>query len=650
MTTALNDPGEPHTDRSYWSRLTATPMRDLIRGRATGRLDTDRLIEAADLPASVGDTVRRVVRRTRLWRLEKVDVARELIAHFRDALQAGAAPARALSDFGDERQAARLIRRAKRRGRPLMWHVSRRALQAAGGVLALVLVVYAGFAIRYWGARPKVTRDYIADVNVKALAVPREQAAWPVYREALLSVSIPPELWRKNGFDWKPGEPGWDQTAKVVESNSGPIARLRDAAARPGLGFLASSRVAPEDRPLFPDVADAPQTRRSQGAPPVISLLYHDLTALRHAALLLQADARVALIERDASRVTADIIAIVGVARHAREHGLIIGDLVSLSVLSLGANLAGECLRAEPALLSVDALGEISASLEAFADGEPWVRLDGERLAFADFVQRVYTDDGSGDGVFSLLGLVREGFGGEFSEAGGIAADLAAPLSAAVTAGRKSTLREYARLMDMVELEREAPLWRRGPSPVDQEIEELISGRTLLWSRHPLIGILTPALSRATAQARLCEQIRDAVTVAIALECFRRERNTYPASLSELVPEFLSALPPDQYDGQPIKYRVTDDRGPLLYSVGNDREDNGGRLRLTIDGRPDNENPMRWMPPGGVPAGPGGRPLAKEPAIGADWILYPPVRTPPRMPDDEAEAPSPSAPAQPIGG
>ena len=63
-------------------RLNYTPLCDLIRGRVTGRLDVKLAIESSDLPESGKALVRRIVRGTRLWRIEKYEVATELVAHF----------------------------------------------------------------------------------------------------------------------------------------------------------------------------------------------------------------------------------------------------------------------------------------------------------------------------------------------------------------------------------------------------------------------------------------------------------------------------------------------------------------------------------------------------------------------------------------
>src|SRR5437868_4392605 len=108
---------------SIWHKLRYTPMRDLVRGRVTSRLDLRLRLRGADLPTPATDLIHRVVRRTRLWSIEKTEVAEELIAHFQDGIESGETPEDLITRFGDERTAAKLIARAKRRGRAPIWHV-----------------------------------------------------------------------------------------------------------------------------------------------------------------------------------------------------------------------------------------------------------------------------------------------------------------------------------------------------------------------------------------------------------------------------------------------------------------------------------------------------------------------------------------------
>ena len=72
------------------------------------------------------------------------------------------------------------------------------------------------------------------------------------------------------------------------------------------------------------------------------------------------------------------------------------------------------------------------------------------------------------------------------------------------------------------------------------------------------------------------ETARRLTVTAIALKRYRLDHEAYPASLSELVPAYLSQVPADYMDGKPLRYRLRPDGGFLLYSVGEDGKDDGG--------------------------------------------------------------------------
>lgn len=79
-----------------------------------------------------------------------------------------------------------------------------------------------------------------------------------------------------------------------------------------------------------------------------------------------------------------------------------------------------------------------------------------------------------------------------------------------------------------------------------------------------------------TAEAEACRRI---LITAIALERYHGKNGSYPDSLADLPPDFLKIPLPDFMDGQPLRYRHTDDRCFILYSVGLDGVDNGGKMR-----------------------------------------------------------------------
>ena len=65
-------------------------------------------------------------------------------------------------------------------------------------------------------------------------------------------------------------------------------------------------------------------------------------------------------------------------------------------------------------------------------------------------------------------------------------------------------------------------------------------------------------------------------TTAIAVERFRLAHGQLPENLNDLVPQFLSEIPADPFDGQLLRYHRLA-KGYVIYSVGSDGHDDGGR-------------------------------------------------------------------------
>lgn len=610
---------------SRWRQFRHTPWRDILRGRLSGRLDVERLITSAPLPPEQKEVVTLVVRRTRLWRSERVEVARELIAHFQDGLEAGRSPGELAQSFGDLKQAAILMRRAKKRSRPLAWRAGRRVAQA----LALLIALYVLVALRFVFTQPSISHNYVIDLNQSAASIPPTQQGWPLYRQALV------ELRQSGAYDAffkttddmtaiRPGDESWPQMMRLLAQNREQLALIRRAASRPGFGFEARHRIAREDRVLWPEQAAFDDA----GDPPLPPLFNDSMFALllpylgdmRSIARLLRLDMRRAAAEGDAEGVLNNIDAMLGLARHAREIPLLINYLVGHAVMALALEQVGDVLDEYPSLLSEAQLQQLAHRLAAIDERDLAVRLDGERLGFKDVVQRMYSDDGKGDGGITWEGLKvlktfasASGVGTDYLEN---AVDLALlPGMSLIVAGRRELLREYHALMDSMEAEGAVPLWRRPTQSAEQRLEQW-KGSPLDRARLLPIVVLAPAVSKAVINTEYTIQRRDAAMVVIALELHRRRSGDWPPSLNELVPTLLPAVPPDRFDGGPLKYALVNGR-PLLYSVGTNRADDGGTPARSADGRVDSSSSQRWID---------NPQRAKEVGRG-DWIFWPPIKS-----------------------
>ncbi|MCA9098655.1 MAG: hypothetical protein KDA36_09720, partial [Planctomycetaceae bacterium] len=163
-------------------------LSEAIPLRTLDRLQTPQISLVHTLPLELSKLIETVVRQTRLWNREKIDVARELLNHCEDGLAAGVLPEQILTDFGDPLNAARLIRRSKIRQRSRLWHVQHRMLQGIGFLLLFAFLVYLWLLVRFLTAVPTIKRDFIGEIDLRSKAIPEEKRAWPLYREALMKI------------------------------------------------------------------------------------------------------------------------------------------------------------------------------------------------------------------------------------------------------------------------------------------------------------------------------------------------------------------------------------------------------------------------------------------------------------------------------
>lgn len=82
----------------------------------------------------------------------------------------------------------------------------------------------------------------------------------------------------------------------------------------------------------------------------------------------------------------------------------------------------------------------------------------------------------------------------------------------------------------------------------------------------------TPVKSFTTRKSR--EDVNVTATqLLLALKIYKMGHDKLPESLSELVPEFFSQIPIDDFDGKPFRY-LPDKK--IIYSVGPALKDSGG--------------------------------------------------------------------------
>jgi hypothetical protein len=571
------------TDQNLWYKIRYTPIRDALRGKMTARLDLRRLLEETALPAEVKQLLRRVVKSTRLWRLEQLEVLQELIAHFTDGITSGVPPDELIENFGDERQAAQLIRRAKRRNRPLAWH----ALRFAAWSTSALLVLYSAYAVYFFSGRPSPRVNYINIVNSTAEKTPVEDRGWTYYRRALIGADLRQNQNLQTLITLTKEDRRAD-LSEFVRTHQAQIAWIREGAKKSHLGWITGANGSANDPELWPN--QSPPVIGEQGEPLGMASLA-PLWELRYLASMLRADAILAGQTGDGKRVLQDIDSSLNLSRQVGENGPLLLSLVSMAISEMAMEAVEYMLREHPTLIKKQDWLDLSRRLSTPKVAADFFSFDPERMAFDDMLQRAFTDDGSGNGRVTAEGVI--GFFGDLDYPNSKNSwweKAAQPVAGLLVPSRRKLKEEYTKTLDMAEANLKLALR-------DADWQERRS-----WRDFP-IDLMLPSMSRSQAAAERLLGHRDGVITGIALELYRQEHGKYPESLDALVPELLPEVPVDRITGARIHYRIVAER-PLVFSVGADRKNDEGQYTV---------NPQRagfWD-------------SNSENTPEGDWVLYP---------------------------
>jgi hypothetical protein len=130
--------------------------------------------------------------------------------------------------------------------------------------------------------------------------------------------------------------------------------------------------------------------------------------------------------------------------------------------------------------------------------------------------------------------------------------------------GRAALLRYTTRLVEIAKL----------PLPEQAAAYEELEAT---HGRRPLLARCYAGVIQHTTRASVQFVARERCAIAmLAVERFRLTQGRWPKALDELVPAQLGELPTDPFIEGPLRYCLLED-GVGLFSVGPDREDDGGR-------------------------------------------------------------------------
>lgn len=624
-------------------------LLDRLRGDTRFWYDT---IEASAFPPEVAGAINGIVKRTRLWNHERIDVARELCNHAREALDAGTDPKDVASGMGNARVIARLIRRSMKRKRHWIWHARAWVVRTLGAVSVVVAVIVCFMAARFFVGKPSPSRNFIAELNAPFERYTDDERSWPVLKEAWSTFAVKQHLATEpmdtRAYDYVdshrqkevPTEydesiaevgmwlvprlptdhPDRDAVMAFYADVQGELAMVREAASRPVLGMLYSTEMS-----LFPDELDGTPEARGWISEPlpapedpadqemIVGVLLPALGPMRTFSKWFAFDARIRAEAGDGEGAVASIEAVLGLIDQVGKESFLISRLVAYAIEHLAVQAVSDILTDDAGVFTDDQLIRLAHRFSAPRFGD--LPLESEEMMLDDFLQRAFTDDGHGNGYLTNEGvellMMLESLSAETGD--GVVDYVPAALSLAITGPRQEQVRVRDRVFAQLRREEAAgyEIYRREMSTSDSMVSRLDAYRY-----RPLM-ILLPALGRAL-ETKLERRARvEAFTVGIGAELYKRKTGDWPESVGELVPRYLPEIPEDPFTGGAIGFAIRDGH-PVVYAVGPDGDDDGGTLNgvgeRELRPRTGGRSPQVWddslgMHVDDVPDG--------------DWVLFP---------------------------
>jgi hypothetical protein len=537
--------------------------------------------ELQNLPVCAAEYIKLVIKKMRYRKKVSRDIQAELAAHFEDELrdcttdeEKEKKAKRLIEDFGDAKLLAVLLRRAKKRCRPLWRTVFARTFQTVG-ILILCFIAYCVYISL---GNPTININYVEESNRLVRPVADESLnAAPIYQKAIDAYKEPPlvkdETGAKKELLYAMKDKNWiaelteEQLAlmkQCLSDNANAIEFFKQASEKP---YCWWKRDAEKNVVLFIDMPE--------------------LAPLRKITRMMAWQAKLKAYNGHIKDAFDDLLACYRSGRHFKGPRSLIEQLVGIGIQATSTNNILVILNNQ----QVD--GQLLKNLqirleELMAEDTYTINYKIERFFALDFLQRCYTNNGIGSGHM-IPRQIREFMSEIWEQNSGEEPLKKAILSLAISiasADRRKISQEFEKYYTAAEKAATKTPWQLHKVKENIDFETgLDNWSTLKKARYWPVSVLMPALASVSEIGyRLSADVQSTLTV-IALLRYRQDTGSYPASLDDLFAAGnLKHLPIDPWSDKSLVYKRTDD-GFMLYGIGSNFKDDGGQVFRDNKGR-----------------------------------------------------------------
>jgi hypothetical protein len=518
------------------------------------------------LPVCASEFIQLVIRKMRYRQEVRQDVQAELTAHFEDELKDCKGDSereqkarQLITEFGDAKLLAVLLRRAKKRCRPLWKTAIARTFQTAG-IITLCFIVY---VVWFMSGKPVITIDYVAELNRINRPVTDESLnAAPLYHEAVERYSQLPEdiflLLRKTY---------WNFTPKEKQLMSKWLSDDKE---------ILDMVVAGTKKPYY---WRKYANRHKQKTSEMISILLPHFNGFSSLARALTCRARFRAEQGRYEDAFNDVKSCYRFGRHLKGERFFMEQIVAFGV----EKVANQALRDILSEYRIDAatLALLQKDYEQMIAGESFViGLAAEKLSLYDEIQRCFTSGGRGGGHLYIQ-RIRE-IAEPFSWSGADSWLLTNFVHVLFThPNKQETLTAASKFYDYIQ-----GVTLKTPSRIRKEQIDIDQELGRLTSSNVLFSIFLPGFERIIEYSYQNKTDVQATLSIIAILRYKQDTGVYPEHLEQLTAEaYLKELPMDPYTDEPLVYCRTADNF-ILYSLGHNFKDDGGKPEVDSKGRP----------------------------------------------------------------
>ncbi|MFA5553725.1 MAG: hypothetical protein WCZ89_02170 [Phycisphaerae bacterium] len=533
------------------------------------------------LPQNAQDFIDLIIKSMRYRKKIRLEVQRELAAHFEDELrdctddkQKEDRAEQLIEQFGDAKLLGILLRRAKKRCRPLWRTVAARTFQTIG-VFILCIIFYAFYISM---GRPTVNIDYLQKATnmVRPLADESQNAA-NLYNQAIAIYVKPPEIAKDSLQFTDSNEPKDDLLIVISKKNS--VDELTETEFELLNKWINENSEAID---LYIQASKKPycwwNRQFDNEKESFFDMVFPELSPIRQISRLVLWRSRLNFYQGDIDGAFEDLFTLYRTGGLFKGPRMLIEQLVGIAIQAMAVHNAFEIIDRQQ--IGEQMLGRIQNEFQMLVDnGIFHINFKVEMFYVMDFIQRAYTDNGRGSGHMAPIGL-QQYFTDPTSDSSyffALGASLISPNRAKMTEMVEYLYDSYDKLAQFT------PFSRRQMN-IDTELD-IDQWPRIKQARYWFFMIMVPSYNQVLRLSYRIQADSEALLTVLALQRYKLRYGQYPETLDALVQaKLLDKIPIDPFSDKAFVYRVIGEDF-ILYSVGQNFTDDGGQIYRDREGK-----------------------------------------------------------------